>query len=129
MPQKESEEKKEQKTEEKKVNEKYDSVKDIEENKAITFLSYLGILALVPLLVKRDSQFAQFHAKQGIVLAVAWFAAAWIANVIPFIGILIISPIVMIGGIALMIIGLVNVGKGETKKLPIIGDIADKFNI
>lgn len=42
--------------------------KDIEANKTLAALSYAWILCLVPLLGRRDSKFAQFHAKQGLVL-------------------------------------------------------------
>jgi len=103
--------------------------KDIEENKAITFLSYLGILALIPLLVKQDSPFAQFHAKQGIVLFVCWFVLSWIAGFIPLIGWFLLAPIVSIVGIVLAIMGLINVAKGETKELPIIGELVKKIKI
>lgn len=105
------------------------SVKDVEENKVITFLSYLGILALIPLLVKTDSKFAQFHAKQGIVLFVVWFLASWIAGFIPLIGWFLVAPIVSIAGIVLAILGLINVAKGEMKELPIIGEIVKKVKI
>ena len=37
--------------------------KDVEENKLIAAVGYLGILFLIPLLAKKDSPFAQFHAK------------------------------------------------------------------
>ena len=29
-------------------------------------LAYIGILCLIPLLAAKDSEFAQFHAKQGL---------------------------------------------------------------
>jgi uncharacterized membrane protein len=35
-------------------------------------LSYLGILALVPLLVEKDDREVQWHAKHGLVLLVGW---------------------------------------------------------
>ena len=41
---------------------------DVEANKTVAALSYISILFLVPLLGKRDSKFAQFHAKQGLIL-------------------------------------------------------------
>lgn len=105
------------------------SAKDIEENKAIAFLSYLGILALVPLLAKKDSKFAQFHAKQGLVLFVGWFVIAWIAGFIPFLGWFLIVPAVSIFGIVLAIMGLINVANGEIKELPVIGEFAKKINL
>ena len=35
-------------------------------------LSYLGILALIPLLMKKDDTEVQWHAKNGLGLTVAW---------------------------------------------------------
>jgi len=103
--------------------------KDLEENKALTFLSYLGILALVPLLAKKESKFAQFHAKQGIVLFVAWFVISWVAGFIPFLGWFLIVPAVSILGIVLAIMGLINVANGEMKDLPIVGEFSKKINL
>jgi uncharacterized membrane protein len=105
------------------------SAKDIEENKALNFLSYLGILALVPLLAKKDSKFAQFHAKQGLVLFVGWFVIAWISGFIPFLGWFLIVPAISIFGIVLAIMGLINVANGEMKELPVIGEFAKKINL
>ena len=42
--------------------------KDVESNKVIAAVGYVWILCLVPLFLKRHSKFAQFHAKQGLVL-------------------------------------------------------------
>lgn len=80
------EDKKEEKKEEKKFEEKaketidkimntedstkdYDK-KDIESNKGLAMISYLGPLALIPFLVSKDSKFAVYHAKQGLNLFV-----------------------------------------------------------
>lgn len=46
---------------------------DIKENKFVAALGYLSILFLVPLLLKKDSPFAQFHAKQGLYLFAVFF--------------------------------------------------------
>jgi len=101
--------------------------KDIEENRAISYLAYLGLLFLVPLLVKKDSKFAQFHAKQGLVLVVV-SAVAWVIGIVPVLG-WIIAPLIYIGIFVLIIIGLINVSKGEMKRLPIVGEWEKKFNI
>jgi len=93
--------------------------KDIEENKLWAFLGYLGILCLVPLLAKKDSKFAQFHAKQGLILAIGEFFI-WI----PFVG-WILGIFILI----LWIIGLINVFSGKMKPLPLVGEMADKINI
>ena len=95
------------------------SPQDIEENKLIAAIAYLGILALVPLLLKKDSPYAQFHGKQGLVLLIAWV----ICNAVMIIPILgwIAGFVGNILCLILMIVGIVNALSGETKELPWIG--------
>lgn len=95
-----------------------DMQKDIEENKLIAVLSYLGILFLIPLLAKKDSPYAQFHAKQGMVLFILSLFL-----VIPFLNFL-IGIVFLI----LWIIGIINVLSGKMAELPLIGQFAKKFN-
>ena len=45
-------------------------------------LSYLWILALVPLLVEKDDKEVQWHAKHGIVLMVAEIAFWIVFNIV-----------------------------------------------
>jgi uncharacterized membrane protein len=96
---------------------------DVQENKSIALLSYISILFLIPLLSKKDSTFCQFHAKQGLVLfiveVIGWFLT-------PFFG---LGVLVNLVALILLIVGIVNVLNGEMKKLPLIGDFADKFNL
>ena len=40
-------------------------------------IGYLWILCLLPLLGKRESEFAQFHGKQGLVLTIVSFVIIW----------------------------------------------------
>lgn len=96
---------------------------DVENNRAITYLSYLGILFLVPLLAKRDSQFAQFHAKQGLVLTVGWFVGGFLYVVMG------LGALVHLAILIFSIMGLMNVNKGEMKNLPLVGDWAKKINL
>lgn len=49
------------------------SESDSQENKLISAIGYLNILFLIPLLLRKDSPFAQFHAKQGLYLFVVFF--------------------------------------------------------
>ena len=44
---------------------------DIDKNKVMGVLAYLGLLVLVPLLAAKDSKFARFHSNQGLVLLIA----------------------------------------------------------
>ena len=105
---------------------------DVQKNKIMAVLAYFGILFLVPFLAAEDSQFAKFHANQGIILfitdsilslvAVLFnFLVGWLPFVGPVLG-GVISFAAFGIGTALFIIGLINVFSGEPKKLPIIGD-------
>lgn len=99
--------------------------KDVEENKGITILSYIGILCLVPLLAKKDSKYAQYHAKQGLVLFIAELIT-WILVAIPVLG-WIIYIVGMITWVVLAITGITNVVGGKCKELPLLGKFAAKF--
>ncbi len=100
---------------------------DIQQNKGMAFLAYLGILFLIPLLAKKDSPYAQFHAKQGLVLFLGWIAVT-VINVIPIIG-QIISALGSLFLIVLFIMGVINAFSGKVKELPLIGQLAHKINL
>lgn len=93
--------------------------KDVEQNKLWALLGYLGILCLIPLLAKKDSKFAQFHAKQGLVMLIGEFFV-WIPLVGWILGIIIF---------VLWVMGIMNVFAGKMKPLPIVGELAAKLNI
>ena len=97
--------------------------KDVEDNKVIAALSYVGLLVLVPLLAKRDSPFAQFHARQGLVFLII-FMVGWLVFWIPLIGWLLWLAVAVLD-----IVGLVKALSGQAWKAPVIGDLAEKFKI
>jgi len=96
---------------------------DVDENKAIAAISYLWILFLIPILVKKDSPFAMYHAKQGLI----FFIFSTIVSFIVWVPV--IGWILGIVTFVLFIIGLVNALSGKTQPLPIIGKFAEKINI
>lgn len=100
--------------------------KDVEENKVMAAIGYLGILFLIPLLAKKDSPFAQYHAKQGMVLFFCEVILGFVGW-IPVIGWRVIAPIGSLIAFILLIIGLVNALSGKTQPLPLIGGLAEKF--
>ncbi len=97
--------------------------KDIEENKVIAALSYLWILFLVPLLLKRQSKFVQFHAKQGLVLFIVEIIGSFIYW-IPVIG-----WALFIAVLVFSIYGLVQALAGKYWEMPILGEYAKKINL
>ena len=110
----------------------YYSRSDIEGNKLMAVLSYLGILVLVPILAAKDSPFAKFHATQGLnllIVSVAWSIVSGIIGAIlgaigvTFLSVLwsIITWLVSIVIFLTMVIGIINAAQGKAKELPVIG--------
>ncbi len=97
--------------------------KDIEENKSIAAVGYIWILCFIPLLLKRDSKFAQFHAKQALVLFIVEVIVGFIVWV-PFIG-----WILGLAVLVLAIMGILQALQGNYWEMPLIGQFAKKFNI
>ncbi len=100
----------------------------IQDEKIMAALSYLWILVLIPLLVKKDSEYCQFHAKQGLVLLVASFVVT-VLGMLPIIGWLIILPFGSLFLLILSILGLINALQGKKWELPYLGKYAKKINL
>lgn len=99
---------------------------DIDKNKVMGVLAYLGLLVLVPLLAAKDSKFARFHSNQGLVLLIAegiCSVLSAILSLIPFWLIRLPIYLVQIALFVLAIIGIVNAAGGKAKELPVIGKI------
>ncbi len=103
---------------------------DIEQNKVMGVLAYLGILVLIPLLAAKDSRFARFHTNQGLVLCVAAIiygvAYSVLSGIILAISwrlYFVVSILGLIGVVfaVLCVIGIINVVNGQMKELPVIG--------
>ncbi len=100
-------------------------------------LSYLGLLALIPLLVEKDDSEVQWHAKHGLVLTVAEFAVfigLWL--VIMIVGAIsgglgcilgLIWPVAMLGVLVLHIMCIVKGIKGERFLVPGVSEFTDRF--
>jgi len=101
--------------------------KDATDNKVLAIVGYLGILCILPLLLAKDSAFAKFHGKQGLVLLITWVILS-VVSIVPILG-WIIAFFGYIVGLVLMIVGMISAAKGEMKELPWIGQYASKINL
>lgn len=101
--------------------------KDIEDNKVIAAIGYLGILCLIPLLLKPKSQFCKFHGKQGLILTIGW-VINFVIGIIPFIG-WILGFLGMIALAILSIIGILKSLNGEYWEMPYLSEYAKQLNI
>lgn len=102
-----------------KYAESYDA--DVQENRSLGYLCYLGPLLIIPLLVRPKSRFLRYHCNQGLLLLIAAVLVG-IFDGLPGIGWL----IGIAGSIATLIWlvqGMLNVNRGVRRPLPLIGDI------
>jgi len=99
-------------------------------------LSYLWILALIPLLTKKDDREVQWHAKNGlcilgaeIVCWILFMIIGIVARRIMFLGcgIATIECVIWIAFLVIRIMCIVKGVNGQRFRLPLISDFADKM--
>lgn len=124
-------------------------VDDVNSNKGIAWLAYMGPLFLVPMFARKFSKYCQFHVRQGVVICATLIAyAITTAILLAIIGAIFPAPsytllgytyhygnsavynifniIFSLGYIfftVFEIIGIVNAATGKENKLPIFGSI------
>lgn len=100
-----------------------DNNADIVENKNVAALSYIWVLCLVPLLGRRNSKFAQFHGKQGLVLFIVEIIAGF------FVWFPILGQLLMLGLLVISVVGLIKTLNGEWWKIPYLYSWSKKINL
>ena len=103
---------------------------DIEQNKAMGILAYLGPLVFIPMFAAKGSKFARFHANQGLTLFIACGAWSIVYSILNWIILAISWRLYFISSIiglcslvflVLAVLGIVNAANGRAKELPVIG--------
>lgn len=128
--------------------------KDVDDNKGLALLAYLGPLALVPYFYNKNSKYVKYHAVQGMNLLVIWIIYAIVASLLYMIkftkscehymgGIItncvkvtpfwVRIPVDIVGMIifAIAVIGVFYALTGKAKKLPLVDKVTvfkDKSN-
>lgn len=96
-------------------------------------LSYLWLLALVPLLTEKDDREVQWHAKHGLVLMVAelflWIVFSIVLGPMGIFGCVaaLFSPLLMLAQLLLHVMCIVKGINGQRFKVPGLSDFADKL--
>ena len=85
------------------------------------FASLAYIIFFLPLIFTPKSDFAKYHANQGLILLACWFGLSFLLTV-TLVGI-ILMPLVQIAGIVFIVLGIMNVTKNKKEPLPIIGNL------
>lgn len=95
---------------------------DVEKNKVFAILSYISILWILPLICCPRSEFARYHANQGLLLFILSAIGGVCLEVVPFFGFL-VGCVINLAVLVMMIMGIVHAAKGEMAPLPLIGSI------
>lgn len=105
---------------------------DIQNNKVMNILAYIGPLVFVTIFAAKDSKSARFNANQGLVLLILAAAGSITFGVLSAIfwrvGALkvifdILGWLWSVGCAVLMVLGIVNSARGFVKELPIVGQV------
>jgi uncharacterized membrane protein len=92
---------------------------EVNNDKLMGILSYLSILVIIPLLAtKNRSAFLNFHVNQGVNLLIVEIIG-WV--ILSVVGLWYLMNLWQLIILVLLVIGIINVSKNETKPLPVIG--------
>ena len=116
---------------------------DVQQNKGIAWLSYVGLLFLIPLFVRKTSEYCKFHVKEGANVCACELAYTIATRILLLIidfptrtyyyGFYfhssiyyVFNTIFSLGFIfftVMSIIGIVNAATGKTVEIPLLGQI------
>ena len=95
------------------------------DGKIFAFLSYVSILCIIPLAIKKDNPFVLAHGKQGLILFMGE-AAVFIATII-------LGPwffklgVLLLGALSFM--GMMAALNGRYVELPVVSHFASKITL
>ena len=92
---------------------------DVRRNRWISIPAYLPPLFLIPLLARKESAYARYHANQGILLLVFQLIAL-LLFLVPVVGKFACAVLLVISA-AMSIYGMINAARGKAKELPFVG--------
>jgi len=110
------------------------------EDRTVAILSYITIFGFIVAIIMHSGKktaLGSYHLRQVLGLIVAGFALSIAAMItgfvlafIPFIGpiiLMIFWPVLMLGGLVIVIMGLLAALKGEMKPVPLLGEPIQKY--
>ncbi len=114
------------------MNEKHSNLGETETGikaNVAALLSYLlgFVTGIIFVLIERKNQYVRFHAIQSIAAFGAIFVVKWVTQFIPYVGDL-LSGLVLLAGVVVWVILMVKSYQGERFKLPVTGDLAEKYS-
>lgn len=106
-----------------------------QEDKTVAIIAYITLIGFIVAIVMHGSnktKLGAYHLRQAlglVIFAIGSSIALMILGMIPFVGfiILIASPLIWIGILVLVILGIINASGGLEKPLPVIGGMSEKM--
>ena len=104
---------------------------NLDENVAGALCYVLGwVTGIIFYIMEKDNKFVRFHAMQSIIVFLPLFIIIgifqWTLWFIPFVG-WVISWLIGILGFILWLVLMLKAYQGEKFKLPVVGDMAEKY--
>ncbi|MCF7830980.1 DUF4870 domain-containing protein [Candidatus Gracilibacteria bacterium] len=92
--------------------------------KTLAVLGYISFLCVLPLALKPNSKYCQFHGKQGLVITLFFLLLSWLGWVFSVIGLFLNFVHIII-----VILAIMNASKGRTWKIPFVAQVAEKLEL
>ncbi len=109
------------------MNDKIDIPEEyIKKGRALAWLSYFGLLLIIPAVIQKDNPYTVYHVKQGMGLLIVNVLTTFICLSINTI--LIVCQITSAVLLVIIVFGVLNAISGKVKPLPIIGFIGELLN-
>ena len=83
------------------------------------------ITGLIFFLIEKENKFVRFHAMQSMMVFGGLTVLFMVLGFIPFVGWM-LMPVLFIAQLILWVLLMVKAYQGETFKLPMVGDLAEK---
>ena len=96
----------------------------VSQGKFFAAVGYISILCFIPLFLKRDNKFAQFHGRQALILFILELAAAMLI-IVPVVGEVVFRFSYLVFSI-FSLAGLIKVLMNEYWEMPIIYPISSR---
>jgi len=94
--------------------------------KILAAIGYFSFLCILPLVLKPDSQFCQWHGKQGLAITILFLALSVVGWIFTF-----FFPIYSILGLFQFVLagfGIYGAFQGKMTRLPLVSSMADKLD-
>lgn len=92
--------------------------------KTLSFLGYISFFCILPLVLEPKSPFCKIHGKQGMVITITFLILSWVGLFSLF-----LQFLLWVLHIGLMAYGMFLSFQDQPKKIPVVGDVAEKIDI